>query len=102
MSAVRYIRAHASEGIAAKDVLKLAPGSRRQFEAKFKKLIGRTPHEEVTRVRINRVKELLTNTDITLEAIAERTGFKHAEYLSVAFKREAGVSPGRFRSQSRS
>ena len=102
VSAVRYIRAHASEGIAAKDVLKLAPGSRRQFEAKFKKLIGRTPHEEVTRVRINRVKELLTNTDITLEAIAERTGFKHAEYLSVAFKREAGVSPGRFRSQSRS
>lgn len=100
VAAVRYIRAHAAEGIAAKDVLKLAPGSRRQFEAKFKKLIGRTPHEEVTRVRINRVKELLSGTDLTLEAIAERTGFKHAEYLSVAFKREAGISPGRFRIQS--
>ena len=100
VAAVRYIRAHAVEGIAAKDVLKLAPGSRRQFETKFKKLIGRTPHEEVTRVRINRVKELLCGTDLTLEAIAERTGFKHAEYLSVAFKRETGISPGRFRGQS--
>ncbi len=101
VAAVRYIRAHAAEGIAAKDVLKLATGSRRRFETKFKKLIGRTPHEEVTRIRINRVKELLGGTDLTLEAIAERTGFKHAEYLSVVFKREAGLSPGRFRSQAR-
>ena len=57
--------------------------------------------EEILRVRLNRVKQLLVETDLPLEAIAERSGFPHVEYLSVAFRREVGLPPSRFRIRHR-
>jgi LacI family transcriptional regulator len=53
------------------------------------------------RVQLNRVRELLASTDLSLEAIAERTGFVHSEYLSVVFKRETGTPPSRYRAVNR-
>jgi len=99
--AVRFIRAHACEGINVQDVLgggstQLAL-SRRVLESRFKRLIGRTPHEEIDRVRLNRVKELLRETDLPLAEIARRAGYEHVEYLSVVFKKKAGVPPSEYR-----
>lgn len=95
--ALLYIREHACEGIGVSDVLHSCPMARRTLEARFKALLGRTPRAEIARVQINRVKELLTGTDLTLAGIGERAGFRHTEYLSVAFKRETGMTPGEFR-----
>jgi len=99
--AVRYIREHACQPINIEAVLKVVPLSRRLFETRFKKLLGHTPHEEIIRVRMNRIKELLTQTDLSLAQIAERTGFEHLEYLSAAFKKKVGLPPNRYRAQSR-
>lgn len=101
VQAVRFIRERACDGINVADVIKAVPQSRRLLEARFKKLIGRTPHEEILRVQMNRAKELLASTDLSLEAIAERTGFVHTEYLSVAFKRETGTPPSQYRALNR-
>lgn len=95
--AVHYIRQHACDGITVQNVLKAVPQSRRLLESRFQKLIGRTPHEEIIRIKLNRVKQLLTETSLTLEQIAERSGFSHVEYLTVAFKREVGMPPSKFR-----
>ncbi len=95
--AIRFIRKHACEGINVEDVIKAVPQSRRQLENRFKKLIGRTPHEEIIRVQISRVKQLLVETNLTLEIIAERAGFAHVEYLSVVFKKKTGVPPSKYR-----
>jgi LacI family transcriptional regulator len=100
-AAVRFIRAHASEGINVEDVLEAVPVSRRVLEARFKKLLGRTPHEEITRVQIERVKELLAETDLPLAAVAQRAGYKYVEYMSVVFKREAGLPPSEYRQEVR-
>lgn len=95
--AVRLIRDEATQGIQVRDLLAVLNLSRRVFEARFKSLVGRSPHEEIQRVRINQVKQLLASTDLTLSAIAHRAGFKHVEYMCVAFKRATAVSPGRYR-----
>jgi len=95
--AVRFIREHACSGIGVNDVLEDVPMSRRVLEARFKKLVGRSPHEEIERVRLDRVQELLRLTDLTLEGIAEKTGFQHAEYLSALFKKRVGVPPSVYR-----
>jgi LacI family transcriptional regulator len=47
------------------------------------------------------VRQLLTETDLSLAAIAERAGFRHVEYLSVAFKRAFGQPPSRYRAVNR-
>lgn len=95
--AVRFIRQHACVGINVQDVLKSVPLSRRVLESRFQKFIGRSPHEEIMRIRLDRVKQLLTETDLSLIQIAERTGFRHPEYLNVAFKKQTGITPGNFR-----
>jgi LacI family transcriptional regulator len=71
------------------------------MEKRFVKFIGRTPHQEIIRVQLERVKQLLTQTDLPIEEIAERAGFAHVEYLSVAFKRELGVPPSKYRALNR-
>jgi len=95
--ALEFIRRRASANIRVTDVLHQVGLSRRAFEHRFKKSVGRTPHEEIQRVRMNRVKELLRDTELTVCQISERLGFEHSEYLGAAFKREEGVSPGEYR-----
>ncbi len=99
--AVRFIREHAFEDIRVTDVAKAASLSRRSLEGRFQKLLGRTPHAEILRMQLERVKQLLAETNLTLAEIAERAGFKHVEYLSVAFKREIGIPPSVFRANNR-
>jgi LacI family transcriptional regulator len=98
---LRHIREHACEGITVKDVLRAHPQSRRRLEQRVQRLIGRSPHDEILRVRLNRVKLLLADTDLPLDRIAELTGFFHSEYLSVAFRREVGLPPSRYREANR-
>jgi LacI family transcriptional regulator len=99
--AVRFIRENACSGISVKDVLQRIALSRRALEARFVKAVGRTPHAELERVRLERVKQLLLQTDLPIREIARRTGFRHQEYLSVAFRRYAGMSPTQFRAAPR-
>jgi LacI family transcriptional regulator len=95
--AVQFIREHACAGINVSDVLQAVPLSRRVLEQRFQRLLGHTPRQEILHVRLNRVKQLLVETDLPLYLIAERTGFEHVEYLSVVFKRETSRTPSAFR-----
>jgi LacI family transcriptional regulator len=99
--AVRFIRKHACDGIAVQDVVDVLGISRRVLETRFRKLFDRSPHQEIVRVRLQRVKQLLTETNLTLTAICERAGFQHMEHLSLVFKRDIGLPPGEYRRQFR-
>lgn len=96
-AAARLIREHACEGLTVAELLKQVPLSRRLLEQRFRRLLGRSPHEHILRTRLERVKQLLVETDLPLAQVAERTGFAHVEYLSVAFKKHAGVPPSDYR-----
>lgn len=99
--AVRYIREHACEGLSVDAVVRDSGISRRLLESRFKTHLGRSPHEEITRIQIIRVKELLAHTDLQLCEIADRTGFRYVEYLSAVFKNKVGLPPGQFRNEHR-
>jgi LacI family transcriptional regulator len=98
-AALRFIRERATLGLHVHDVLAQFPMSRRAFEMRMKALIGRSPHEEILRVQLNRARELLSGSKLTLAEIAERCGFRHTEYFTVAFKREIGVAPSQYRKE---
>jgi len=100
-SALRHIREHACEGVRISDLLRRAPISRRVLEARFKQLLGRSPHKEILRCKIERVKELLRDTELPLKVIARKSGIAHTEYLSVTFKRMTGKTPSEFRRLAR-
>lgn len=99
--AVRFIRANAQKNTRVEDVLNIVPLSRRVLETRFRQALNRTPHQEILRVRVNAVRELLINTDLSLYEISERLDIQHPEYLNVFFKKETGMTPKEYRDQAR-
>jgi LacI family transcriptional regulator len=98
----RFLREHLFEAITVNDMARAAGMSRRVFERRFVSQIGRAPKAELLRLRIERVKELLADTDWPLAQISERTGFKHSEYLHTVFTQKTGTTPGKFRTAAKS
>lgn len=101
-AALRFIREHACHGLAVAEVIRQIGISRTALERKMKASIGRTPGEEIVRVRFARVKALLLETDLTLASIATRCGMEHPQYMAEAFKKQFGMTPGAYREKHRS
>ena len=99
--AMHYIHKHACEGLNVTKLLSFLPMSRRVFEKRFKNMIGHSPYEEILRVKIERVRDLLIKTDLTQGAIAQRAGFKYESYMNQSFKRMTGQPPGEYRKEHR-
>jgi LacI family transcriptional regulator len=99
-SAARFMREQVFHGCRLSDVLQKVNMSRATLEKRFRKHLNRSPKQEMRRIQIERIKQLLVETNFTLERIAELSGFEHPEYMSVFFKRETGQTPGKYRSQA--
>ena len=98
---MHYIFENANSGtFNIDDILAFVPMSRRVFEKKFTDIIGRTPYKEMQRIRVNRIKELLKETDLPLFEIAYRSGFEYVSYMSYLFKRETGITPALYRERT--
>ncbi|TVY08149.1 response regulator [Paenibacillus cremeus] len=68
------------------------------FSSLFKQHTGETFIEYLTRIRMDKAKELLTMTPLKTYEIAERVGYGDPQYFSVIFKRVCGMSPKEYRS----
>ena len=68
----------------------------------FKENIGTTIHSFLITERIESAKELLITSNLTLEKIAVKCGFKTLAHFSQCFKNVCGISPGTFRKRSES
>jgi LacI family transcriptional regulator len=99
--ALQFIRQHAATGIGVDDVARHAALSRSMLERRMKAAIGRSPGEEITRQRFAQVEQLLAQTDLTLDAIAEKAGFPHPQYMAGAFRKRHGITPGEYRRRNK-
>lgn len=95
------MRDQAGRPITIEDVAEHCAVSRRQLEQKFRKALGTTPFKELTRLRMNRGRDLLSHTDMKIARIAEACGFVHTARFHIAFRNATGLSPGAFRRPSR-
>jgi len=101
VAALHYIRQHACDGIDVADLLAHVPLSRRTLERRFTRLLGRSPRDEIVRVQLAHVKQLLSMTGYPLAKIAQLTGFRYVESMCALFKRATGQTPGQFRREPR-
>ena len=95
--AIRFIRERACDGADVAAVCRHVCRSRGALEPRFKKVLGRTVHEELQRVRLGRVRELLTATDLPIKQIAREAGFRYPEYLMRVFRRSTGKTLKQYR-----
>ncbi|MBC8136530.1 MAG: AraC family transcriptional regulator [Fibrella sp.] len=64
---------------------------------RFKEATGLSPQEYVLQTRLARARALLTDTDLTLSAIAEQLEYDTVPFFSRQFKERVGITPGAFR-----
>ena len=96
-NSLRFIWEHCHEPISVKDLVSVAAMSRSGLHKAFLENLGRTPGQELQRMRIERAKRLLSETDQKVEIVAGMCGFQSANSFFVAFKQATGVSPKQFR-----
>ncbi len=95
--AIRYIRQHHGSELRISDILRVIPMSRRALEIGFRRYLGRTPREEIRRIRVEKAIALLCDTELPIAKIATISGFDRPELLTRAFRRELRSTPSAFR-----
>ena len=71
--------------------------SKYHFLRIFKEIVGLTPIEYRNEIRLEHAKELLTDTDYSIEEICETLGFSSNSYFCETFKKRFSKSPSQYR-----
>ena len=67
------------------------------FARLFKQSTGVSPHQYVTRIRIDRAKQLLTDPGLEIIDVGQEVGFKTQSHFTAVFRRVVGVAPKVYR-----
>lgn len=90
--AVRFIRRNAKRSLQVNEVAEAAALSRRVLEKRFRAILNRSVHEEIKRIRINLLTEMLTQTDMSISEITSEMGFPGPEHVARYFRKVKGMS----------
>lgn len=100
MQAMHYIRHRACQGIKVEQVLDYLKTSRSNLEQRFKNEMNKTIHQVIHEEKVSRAKNLLLQTDISIQEISEICGYPSIQYFYSVFKKDCGMTPKDFRSKS--
>lgn len=100
--ALTYIRENIDVAFQVDQVALKAGLSRRVLERRFMEVLKRSPAEYIRRARLDRAKLLLAKTDLSIEQVAESSGFGSPEYFAQMLRADTGMSPRRYRHKLRS
>ena len=95
--AQRFMVEHSQERLKVSDVVAGVATTRRTLERRFRESMGRGVSEEITRLRLERAKRCMTETDFPLRKVAKESGFRNADHLCKVFARVEGIPPSQFR-----
>lgn len=97
--ALQHIWNHFHEPLSIGEIVSATDVSRRTLEKAFRTHLKRSILEEVQRVRLQRVKELLAHSEFSMRQIAVQAGFASPQYLHQVFRKHVGTTPGDYREQ---
>lgn len=95
--AVKYLKAHNTEPFHVNDLVHHMGYSRASLFTLFKRHTGLTPNDYLVRLRLDKAKQMLTATAVSIVSIATACGFRSPEYFSAVFRRYVGQTPGAYR-----
>ncbi|MGW9530069.1 response regulator transcription factor [Paenibacillus terrae] len=88
-----YIHEHYAEGLTLAELSDKVFISRNHLSIIFKNITGETFNNYLTRVRIEKARELLMERNMLVYEVAERVGYKNIPYFSTLFKKITGMNP---------
>lgn len=99
---LHYINHNYADNITLENIAPLFGYNSSYLGRIFSRKMGETFNSYVDHVRIERSKELLRQEDSRIYTIAERVGYRNADYFHIKFKKYVGMSPAEYRKRSRS
>ena len=95
--ALKYIYRHYHRSIKAEQVIAECKTSRNTLENRFKKVLNKTIHQVLHDVRLENAKDMLTNSQKSIDEIAIQCGLSSPQYLYYLFRKEVGMTPTQYR-----
>ncbi len=95
--ATEFLEAHLDGNIALQQVAEVCDLSVSHFSRAFKQTFRRPPYKWLTERRVDRARDLMTNSRLPLADIAIQCGFADQSALNRSFKRMHRVTPGMWR-----
>ncbi|MBW7454394.1 AraC family transcriptional regulator, partial [Paenibacillus sepulcri] len=93
----RHIEEHYAEELSLQWVAETYFIHPNYFSKRFKLVVGICFSDYVTRIRMNRARELLRTTTLKIARISQLVGYEDQNYFCNVFKKTAGVSPSAYR-----
>ncbi|MCX8130455.1 MAG: AraC family transcriptional regulator [Clostridia bacterium] len=94
---VEYIKHNFQNKLTLSNLAELAGLSPNHLHKVFTRTLGITPNEFITKIRLEKAKELLVKTSLPISNIALNCGFENTPYFSFLFKKQLSFTPGEFR-----
>lgn len=98
-SLLTYIDAHIEENMSVQDLAQMLHMHPNYFIRFFKQQMGMPPIHYMTSRKIDKAKEMLRCTSLTMTQIADTLGFSDSYYFSRQFKKHTGLNPTEYRKQ---
>lgn len=95
--AKELMRARLATSLSMTDVSRECRLSPSYFAAAFRRSTGLSPHQYLSRLRVEEARSLMLGTTLPLDEIALRCGFGSQSYFTRMFTKLAGISPGQWR-----
>jgi AraC family transcriptional regulator len=97
---IDYINDNLDRDLRLAAIANLLDLSQYHFCRLFKRSTGIAFHQYVLRQRVNKAKQLLKTTQLSIAEIAHRVGFSDQSQLTVQFRKVTGVTPGKYRDRT--
>ncbi len=95
--AVDHINSNYTSSISLEELCEISGVSKQHLCRLFQSVLNVRPMEYIAKRRIQAAKELLSHSDLSIEDIAEQTGFCSGSYFCKLFRRYEGITPTQFR-----
>lgn len=97
LKAAGYIQDHLASPPSIADLAAMFHFNTSYFIRIFKKQMGLSPHQYITQLKMERAKNLMENSNMSIARIAHSVGFDDAKHFSKAFKKYSNFTPSQYR-----
>ena len=97
----QWMQTHFYQSFDLSSLSELANMSSRHFSRRFKTAVGKSPFAYINDLKINAAKELLRETNLLHQEIADQLGYTDGGYFSRCFKQSTKLTPGEYRQMVR-
>jgi AraC family transcriptional regulator len=96
---VEFMHANMDKQIGLKDLADCAGLSLSHFSFQFRASTNQSPHQYMLRLRVERSKELLTDSRLSVLDVGLEVGFRNQQHFATVFRNSVGVPPSVYRTQ---